>query len=35
MEEQVKEVERKIFSKLQEHGITINENNVIVDVRDK
>ncbi|CAD8167882.1 unnamed protein product [Paramecium pentaurelia] len=35
MEEQIKEIEKQIFHKLEENGITFNENDQIVDVRDQ
>ncbi|CAD8069314.1 unnamed protein product [Paramecium sonneborni] len=35
MEDQIKEIEKQIFQKLQENGITFNENDEVVDVRDK
>ncbi|CAD8151185.1 unnamed protein product [Paramecium pentaurelia] len=35
MEDQIKEIEKSIFQKLADNGITFNENDQIIDVRDK
>ncbi|CAK76204.1 unnamed protein product (macronuclear) [Paramecium tetraurelia] len=35
MEDQIKEIEKQILQKLEENGITFNENDKVVDVRDQ